>query len=351
MTEQTFRWYQPYEAPMALQGFPWFARDRVYNRLPRHFAKPFRPDVEYLATNTAGGQIRFQTDSAKIMLRVKLAGAHNMDHMPATGQCGFDCYAGPPFAQRFCGTTRGDRARTEFEAAVMGAPDRQLRNITINFPLYQGVEEVQVGLEEGAQVLAPPPYADERPVIVYGTSITQGGCACRPGMLYTNILSRRMNRPFINLGFSGNGKGDPEVAEAIAEIPDPAGYVLDYEANAQLNGLRETLEGFIEILRAAHPAAPILLVSRIRFAGELLNPEMEQARLAARDYQRDVVDKRNAAGDPYLFFHDGADLLGEADWDECTVDSVHPTDLGFLRIAEGLQPVLNSVLADRLLAK
>jgi len=350
MTDDTFRWRQPYEAPMQLAGFAWFPKDRVYNRLPRNFGKPFRPDVEYLAANTAGGQIRFQTDSPRVAVRVKLKEAHNMDHMPATGQCGFDCYAGAPGDQHFCGVARFDRAADHYESIVMSAPDRKLRAITLNFPLYQAVEEVLVGLAPDAQVLLPPPYVDDRPVIVYGTSVTQGGCACRPGMLFTNILSRWSNRPYINLGFSGNGRGDPEVAEAIADVPNPGGCVLDYEANAGQEGLENTLDAFIAILRAAHPQTPILVVSRIPFAGELLDPEVVSAREKSRDFQRDTVARLQSAGDPHIFFHDGADLFGGKDWEECTVDGVHATDLGFLRMAEGLWPVLNTILGDRMMA-
>ena len=347
MTEETFRWHLPYEAPMQLAGFAWFEKDRVYNRLPRNFGQPFREPVEYLATNTAGGQIRFQTDSPQVAVRAKLLGPHNMDHMPATGQCGFDCYVGEPRAQQFVGITRFDRAADHYECIVMNASERAMRNITLNYPLYQGVEEVHVGLAPDAQILPPPPYADDRPVIVYGTSITQGGCACRPGMLHTNILSRWSNRPYINLGFSGNGKGDPEVAEAIADIPDPAGYVLDYEANAGQEGLENTLEIFIAILRAAHPRTPILVVSRPRFASEWVNPDATKTREKARDFQCDTVARLAAAGDGNIFFHDGADQYHDKDWFECTVDGVHATDLGYLRMAETLWPVLNTVLGDR----
>jgi len=351
MTEETFDWRLPYEAPMQLAGFAWFAKDRVYNRLPRNFGKPFRDPVEELAAHRAGGQIRFQTDSPRVAVRVKLKGAHNMDHMPASGQCGFDCYAGEPGAQHFCGTSRIDRSLDQYEAAVMNVPDRKMRAVTLNFPLYQGVDEVLVGLAPDAQILQPPPYADERPVIVYGTSITQGGCASRPGMLHTNILSRWSNRPYINLGFSGNGKGEPELAEAIAEIQNPGGYVLDYEANAGLDGIKSTLDPFIAILRAAHPKTPILVVSRTRFAAEWLNPEALAAREQARDFQLDTVDRLQSAGDENIFFLDGGGLLGEKDWEECTVDGGHPTDLGFLRMAEGLWPVLNTVLGDKIIAK
>ncbi|NLO72779.1 MAG: hypothetical protein GX100_01545 [candidate division WS1 bacterium] len=344
MSDSEFTWYAPTDSPFDLQGFAWFERDRVYNRLPRNFPKPFRPELENLALNTAGGQIRFRTDSAQVAVRVTLIAPPAMGHMPATGQAGFDCYVGELGRQRYAGVTRFDVQLSSYESVLMQAPDRDMRSLTLNFPLYQGVQEVLVGLEPDAQLLPPLPYPDPRPVIVYGTSITQGGCASRPGMAYTNLLSRWLQRPFINLGFSGNGRGDAEIAEALAEIPNPAAYVLDYQANAGLEGLQATLDPFLDILRSAHASVPVLVVSRIRYAAEMLDPAVEQARQQASDFQAEVVARRVQAGDSALHFLDGTELLGP-DFDECTVDGVHPTDLGFMRMATGLRPALETVLS------
>jgi len=220
-----------------------------------------------------------------------------------------------------------------------------LRNVTLNFPLYRGVEQVSVGLERGARIEPPPPYADDRPVVVYGTSITQGGCAARPGMAYTNILSRRLNRPFVNLGFSGSGRGEPEVARCVAAVPNPALFLLDYEANAWADRqLERTLPGFIDILRERHAETPILVVSKIRYPRELLEPDVLQGAADRRAFQRDLVDQRRAAGDANVHFLDGAGLLGD-DFDECTVDGSHPTTLGFWRMARGLEPALRRILS------
>jgi len=182
--------------------------------------------------------------------------------------------------------------------------------------------------------------------VVYGTSITQGGCACRPGMAYTNILSRRLNLEFINLGFSGNGRGEPEVARIIATLPEPACFVLDYEANCtDPEQLRKTLPEFIRILRAAHPRIPLLVISRIPYAAEDHKPVAHGRRLERRDIQSQCVETFRQAGDSRIFFQDGSNLLG-ADFDECTVDGSHPTDLGFLRMAEGLEPVFRKILFE-----
>lgn len=341
------KWHAPTKEPFRLAGFAWFRHDRVYRRFPVKPQWPLPEPVDDLANRTAGGQIQFRTDSPKLFVRARLAAPANMNHMPATGQCGFDCYIGPPKQQRYCSTTKYDHTQTSYECMLFDLAPSEMRNVTLNFPLYQGMKEVLVGLTPNARIEAPPPYDDDRPVVVYGTSITQGGCAARPGMAYTNILSRRLNRPFINLGFSGSGKGEPEVARTMAEIPNPACFVLDYEANAWVDGILEkTLAEFIAILRAAHPRTPILVVSKIRYAGELFKEEMLQGRLVRRDFQRQMVEDLRGNGDDRILFFDGADMLGE-DFDECTVDGAHPTDLGFRRMAQALEPVLEGILGTR----
>jgi len=193
-------------------------------------------------------------------------------------------------------------------------------------------------------VLPSPPFALPRPVVVYGTSITQGGCAARPGMAWTNILSRRLNVEFINLGFSGSGRGEPEVAETISEIPNPACFILDFEANSGgIGPLRERFPEFIRILRERHPKVPILVISAVPHAIERLIERVLQERIERREFQRGVVGEFRRRGDKLLYFQDGGELLGE-DFEECSVDGVHPTDLGFMRMANGLMPVVTGIL-------
>jgi len=342
--EGQMQWHSPADAPFRLAGFAWFDEERLYRRLPSKPEHPLPQAVDSLANCTAGGQIHFQTDSPRLSVRVTLRGPHGMNHMPATGQCGFDCYMGPPGELRYCSTTKYNRAETSYEVKLFDLPTGQPRNVCLNFPLYQGVEEVLVGLDPKAEVSAPPAYAREGCVVVYGTSITQGGCASRPGMAYGNILSRRLNVEFINLGFSGSGRGEPEVAHVMAGIDSPIAFILDYEANCvDTERLKATFPEFVRILRERHPNTPILAVSRIRSAGETFNPEVGRTRLERRDFQRQTVEALRRQGDSRIVFKDGTDLLGD-DFDECTVDGSHPTDLGFLRMADGLTPVVRELL-------
>jgi lysophospholipase L1-like esterase len=300
--------------------------------------------VDSLANCTAGGQIQFQSNSKRLAVHVKLPAPANMVHMPATGQCGFDLYIGPPGRQLYYSTTKYDVTQSEYKVLMFEHKKAELRNFTLNFPLYSGVNEVLIGLEPKARIQPPPPYTVNKPIVIYGTSITQGGCACRPGMAYTNILSRKLNMPVINLGFSGNGKGEPELARTINEIRTPSLLVLDYDANCVGNdNLARTLPEFIRIFRTVNKNAPILVITRIPPASELVQEAAARARRERIEIQRAVVTRLQKAGDKRLFFQDGSTLLGD-DWHESTVDGSHPTDLGFQRMAEHLEPVIRSIL-------
>jgi lysophospholipase L1-like esterase len=340
---ETLTWHSPKKPPFRLAGLAWFAAEGIYRRMPLRPKRPLPEMVDTLANHTAGAQIGFQSDSTRVSVRVKLSGPADADHMPATGQCGFDCYVGPPGDSHFFTTTRFDPRQAAYECSLFNHAAPALRTFTLYFPLYQGVEEVSIGLDAGARALPPPPFALDRPVVAYGTSITQGGCATRPGMAWTNIVSRRLNVEFVNLGFSGSGRGEPEVAETIAQIPNPACHILDYEGNAGLEGLRRTFHPFIRTLRENHPDVPILAVSRTPFAADRFIESSLNERTAGREFLRGAIGELRSGGDRRLFFQDGGELMGE-DFDECTVDGVHPTDLGFRRIADRLTPVVRGIL-------
>ncbi|GAA3401838.1 SGNH/GDSL hydrolase family protein [Paenibacillus hodogayensis] len=341
-------WLSPKEAPFRLSGFAWFGQDGLYRRLPAKPSHPLPPAVDALANSTAGGQIMFRTDSPKLAIRVELGGKASMYHMPATGQCGFDLYLGEAGDQQYCGTIRYDHTLETYES-VLYEYEAADRHITLNFPLYQGVKNVWIGIEPGYEVQPPLPYKSGKKVVVYGTSITQGGCATRPGMAYTNILSRRIPLEFINLGFSGNGRGESEVAHVVSEIADPALIVLDYEANAvDVEMMERTLPEFIRICREAHPDTPILVVSKIQYARERFDPQLLQRRLDMKRVEMEAVEACRSKGDTNIHFFDGTVLLGTDSYNECTVDGVHPTDLGFLRMADTLEPVFKALLKNEL---
>lgn len=342
--EDEFAWFSPWDKPLHIEGLGWKQNGGVFRRMPSAAEFSLPAAVDDLAWHTAGVQVRFRTNSPQIALRVKLRGVHSMDHMPATGQCGFDAYIGDIGSTAFAGVTRFSRDADEYLLTLCRFTSAEMRTVTINFPLYQGVEKAEIGIKSGSQVTAAPRRAWRRPVVIYGTSITQGGCASRPGMAYTNILSRRIDCEFVNLGFSGSGRGEPEVAQAIATLPAPALFVMDYDANAGgLDNMRKTFMPFLAALRKRWPNTTILVVSKIRYAQEALDEKAQQARIDQRDFQRKSVARLRRTGDKAVFFLDGGRLLGD-DFNECCVDGVHPTDLGFMRIANGLEPIIRKLL-------
>jgi lysophospholipase L1-like esterase len=203
------------------------------------------------------------------------------------------------------------------------------------------VKILGIGLDPEAQVESPTPFAVAAPVVFYGTSITQGGCASRPGMSYQAILARRLNLDFVNLGFSGNGRGEPELARAVASIPASA-YVLDFaQNNTTVESLAQVYDPFIETIRSAHPETPILVITPIYAARESWSPDVHLEGM--RELIRHVAAKRIAAGDQHLEIVEGTDLLGPSGGDGL-VDGVHPNDLGFQWMAEGLAARLSKVL-------
>ncbi|OXS55307.1 hypothetical protein B1A99_23850 [Cohnella sp. CIP 111063] len=339
------RWLSPLQQPFEVTGFAWFGEERRYRRLPGDSRLPLREAVDLLADCTAGGQIHFRTDSTRLSIRTRLAGPANMYHMPATGQNGFDCYTGEFGSRTFISVASFDPSQREYESILYEGLDRRMRSVAIHFPLYQGVEEVWIGLDPDAEAIVPSAYRLNKRIICYGTSITQGGCASRPGMAYPNILSRRLPYEFINLGFSGNGKGESELARLIAEIDNPGLLVLDYEANVSIAEYKAALPEFIRIYRERHARVPVLVVSKIRYGFEGEKPEHFRERMELRAFASETVRLLRAQGDDRIYFQDGEELLGEREADY-TVDGVHPTDLGFQTIADRLQPALNRILDE-----
>ncbi len=335
-------WIDPKEEPFELLGFEWIREDGVYRRLPVNPEWEIREAVDHLANHTAGGQIRFKTNSKRILVRVELRERSGMYHMPATGQSGFDLYLLESGVQRYLKTTRFPHDTLRYQVELFNDIQEEMRSFTLNFPLYNGVNSVKIGIEEGAALEAPQPFKIPGKIVIYGTSITQGGCVSRPGMAYSNIISRNMDVQFVNLGFSGNGRGEPALAHLINQISGTRFIILDYEANAN-ETIMNTLGLFVEILRQEHPLTPILIMSKIRYAGARSGSSAYQLLMQNRDFQENLVEERKEKGDMNIYFLDGSTVLGE-DYYECTVDGSHPNDLGSYRIANALIPKIADIL-------
>jgi lysophospholipase L1-like esterase len=337
-------WFDPQEEPFGLVGFEWMKEDGIYRRLPVKPDWEIRDAVDQLANHTAGGQIRFRTDSKRILIRVELRERSGMYHMPATGQSGFDLYVLESGIQRYLKTTRFPHDTIRYQVELFNDDQKQLHSFTLNFPLYNGVNSIRIGLDDGSVLEAPHPFKLTGKFVIYGTSITQGGCVARPGMAYSNIISRILDVQFVNLGFSGNGRGEPELAHLINQISGISFIILDYEANAN-ETIVNTLGPFIDILREKQPEVPILIMSKIRYASATDDSPAYISLMDNRDFQRNLVEERKTKGDNNIYFLDGSAILGE-DYFECTVDGSHPTDLGSKRIADALIAAIENILSE-----
>jgi hypothetical protein len=233
-------------------------------------------------------------------------------------------------------------SQTTTAKLASGIPPAQ-REFLLYLPLYNGVTSVEIGVPKNKVVAKAPAYpkGHEKPLLFYGTSITQGGCASRPGMVHTALLGRWLDRPVINLGFSGNGRMEPEMAKLFAEL-DPAVYVLDCLPNMGGKLVSERVEPFVRTLRKARPTTPIVLVEDRTYSNAFLVGSSKQTNDQNRAALKASFQKLHKAGVKDLHYITGDDLLG-AD-NEGTVDSSHPTDLGFMRQAEAFAKVLREVL-------
>lgn len=340
-----------FSKPFSLHGFYKPYEEQRLMRLPKEFENDemIHARLSELMYHTAGGRLRFKTDSRSIAIRAELCRPEPVPHIASTGSMGFDMFTKPDgsfgipdYTACFVPHLKADGCSFEGMYQFDGK-EAVMREITIHFPLYSKVSSLEVGLERGAGIAAPQPYATMLPVVFYGSSITQGACSSRPGNCYTAVLSRELDFDFINLGFSGNAYGDRAVAEYIAGLSMCA-LVLEYDYNARSEQeLADTHHAFYRTVRRHNPDLPIIMMSAPVAAPTRLR--MPQKRMAvSRLIVMESFLEGIKSGDKNLYFIDGESLLGGKDARNTLVDSVHPNDVGFKNMADRIYPVLKDVL-------
>ena len=342
--DAALRWIPLATPPVEINGLPWFGENGgELFRLPVKLKDSYRKPVWELAQSPSGGRMRFRTNSTALAIRLEYPGPPDGRNMHAFGQTGVDLYADGVYR----GTATADKdskpGKTQEHSYYKDQP-RGDREITLYLPLYMGVKVLGIGIDADARIERAKPFAVAKPLVFYGTSITQGGCASRPGMSYQAILGRMLNADFVNLGFSGNGLGEPELARAVAEI-DASCFVMDMaQNNKTVESLAEAYAPFIGNIRSKHAETPILTITPIYAARESWSHD---ARLEGmRELIRRVAAEKIAAGDRHLEIVEGTDLLGPTRGDGL-VDGTHPNDLGFQWMAEGLVARIGKVLGVR----
>lgn len=304
-----------------------------YYRIPHALAAATNIGVQFLSLNTAGGRVRFRTDADRVVLRAAMRCVTRMPHFAFTGSAGFDLYADGVYRGTFTPPMEMEDGYTsELELGSGG-----MREITVHFPLYSGVTRLELGFPAGSTLGRASAYRTAVPVVYYGSSITQGGCASRPGNAYQNILSRLLSCDHLNLGFSGSARGEACLAQYIAGLSMSA-FVLDYDHNAPDPAyLEATHAAFFRTVREKQPTLPVLLLSRPQ-------PNPNEEELLRRDIVRRTWEAAVKAGDRNVTFFDGTEMLRLFGGDSGTVDNCHPNDLGFYCMAKTLEPALKAAL-------
>ena len=336
--------YSVRQKPFAIYGLYRPTEEPEFKRLPDEITQAVSDSLFSLGRATAGGRVRFCSDSTSIAIRAVYDKVGRLPHMPLTGSAGFDIYVDDPIT----GTSRyfktfippydmGDRYES-----IVTFNEKKLRYFTIHFPGYSNVRDLWIGLTPDAMLGEGLKYLDMKPIVYYGSSITQGGCASRPGNFYQNIISRRLGIDHINLGFSGNGKAEEVVARYMATLPMSV-FVSDYDHNAPtVEYLQNTHRRLYKIIREKNPDIPYIMISKPDFVSE----NSYDANVGRRQVVTDTYHYARKQGDKKVYLIDGSAFFRGNYAQMATVDGCHPNDIGFALMADAIESELRLALTQ-----
>lgn len=315
-----------------------------YDRLPASYETTTRKELWRLGRNTAGLYVRFRTDSPVICAKWKSRSGNVMSHMAPSGIRGLDLYFLEDGTWHFAGTGRPDKSSLVTEAVLARDMDRKPREWMLYLSLYDGIESLEIGVDPSSSIGVPQTDSPRSgsPIVMYGSSILQGGCVSRPGMLETSLIERALDIEVVNLGFSGNALLDMDIAQLMASVEKPALYVLDYVPNSRAGRIAESGEAFFRVLRDAHPDVPVIFVEKPNYPTELSDNSVREETAARNNAQRALYEKLRKAGEKRIWYVPADNLLDAAG--EGTVDGTHFTDLGVTYYAAALLPVIRKAL-------
>lgn len=320
------------QKPFRLYGVPFFDSTGKLERVPEVVAKQCNDGIVTLSKRCPGARLRFCTDSRKISFRITLASIE-----PDIGMSIYSCQSGNVFiGSRYAGLVKP----SGYDSALcQGAfeKDAGMEDVTLFLPRNEPVAGIEIELDDGAAVEAPTPYAHAKPILFYGSSITEGGCCSKPANAYNALLSRWLDADYYNFGFSGSARGELAMADYITTI-EKSVFVMDYDHNSPSEEhLAATHEPFFRRIREREPELPIVILTRPDF-------DFHAECAPRREIIRATYEHAKAAGDENVYFLDGERFFGDEDRDACTNDCTHPNDLGMYRMAKVIEPVLRGIL-------
>jgi hypothetical protein len=311
-------------------AFPDSVKESSYDRVPAAYKPLLRPYMWSLSKSSAGLSVRFVTNSTRIGVKWTLISDARMDHMADTGIKGLDLYCKVGKSWEFVNTARLSGVNNDF--LLVDNMSKTSREYRMFLPLYDGVTNVEVLTDSLSSFEKPAPLTS-KPIVFYGTSITQGGCASRPGMAYTNIISRKLDVNCVNLGFNGNGKMEKPIAELMSGI-DASFYVIDCVPNMSVADIRTNTKPLIDVIRAKQLHTPIVLVEGLMYEKSFLDDSTKALINNKNTALKSEYTKLIKAKYSNIYYIDNVNALGSDH--EGTVDGVHLTDLGFLRFSDFL---------------
>jgi hypothetical protein len=307
-------------------GIPESEKESPYDRLPITSKEKVRKAVWDLSKNSAGITLRFISNSSQIKIKWDLLNDTRMNHMAE----GIDLYTRINGEWKYVNTGKPTGKRNE--AILVSTMPQENREFKVWLPLYDGITNIEIGIDSLASI-EKPAFSTKLPIVFYGTSITQGGCASRPGMAYPSIISRKMDVDCINLGFSGNGKMEEAVVDVIGGIK-ASFYVIDCLPNMSVAEVKERVSTLAQSLRSRNTNTPIVFVENIEYSKIFYEEATRKLIQDKNEALKTEFEKLKKAGMKNLYFISAKNAIG-AD-NEATVDGVHLTDLGFMRMADHL---------------
>ena len=337
------KFYDVRKPPFDVYGFYEYRTEPYFPRMPTEVGEATSAGVARLEKECAGGRVRFCTDSSYVAINVEYELVGRNSHTPLEASAGFDLYEDFPGGlgrSRFLKAFQPPYGTDKHYEQDLGLGSNRMRYFTLNFPLHSVVKNVDIGIQGDATIGEGMKYRNRRPVVVYGSSIVHGTGPTRPGLTYTNMLCRRLDLDVVNLGFSGNAKGEQAIVDWMAEQTMSI-FVCDYDHNAtSVEYLQNTHQPMYDSFRKKQPDTPYVVISR---------PDGEGAgsMAARRDVIIDTFRHARSLGDKNIYYIDGESFFLGRDENDCTIDNCHPNDYGNLLMADAVECTLRKILESR----
>lgn len=323
------------EKPFKIYGVPYFDQTQELRRFSEELIQEAL-DGSDAGRRTPGARLSFRTDAEAFDITVTLKTLNVDIGMSLYGCQSCQVLIGSKNNFRYRGII-GPKRYDQLTFTGTVKKNKEMEDLRIFLPRNEAIEDITLTFPDDANIEAPTPYKYEKPVVFFGSSITEGGCSCNLFNTHSALLSNRLDFEYYNLGFSSRALGQPSIAKFIADL-DMSAFVYDYDYNAP-NGdhLKATHEPFFNIVREAHPNLPIIMISR---PAPFINEEVT----TNRDIIKQTYENAKAKGDDNVYFIDGSTFFADKEPHCCTIDGCHPNDYGFHLMADAIEPILKDAL-------